>query len=169
MKSIDFRTNWIPDFLPIGSLWLETSATALRGPYVINWYKFTSGGSRFLEVFVNEHLPSLVEEPIASAALSGVCASSFAYAVASAPVNTCWKHWTLLCETNLEIIKCGLENILFHATPYRHIIPLSEACQMFGIVWIYIRYIRFYTIWYDLMILYYATMFYCLVQWYATI
>ena len=34
MKSIDFRTNWIPDFLPIGSLWLETSATALRGPYV---------------------------------------------------------------------------------------------------------------------------------------
>ena len=38
MKSIDFRifrTNWIPDFLPIGSLWLETSATALRGPYVI--------------------------------------------------------------------------------------------------------------------------------------
>ena len=32
MKSIDFRTNWIPDFLPIGSLWLETSATALRGP-----------------------------------------------------------------------------------------------------------------------------------------
>ena len=36
MKSIDFRTNWIPDFLPIGSLWLETSATALRGPYVIN-------------------------------------------------------------------------------------------------------------------------------------
>ena len=38
VKSIDFRifrTNWIPDFLPIGSLWLETSATALRGPYVI--------------------------------------------------------------------------------------------------------------------------------------
>ena len=37
MKSIDFRifrTNSIPDFLPIGSLWLETSATALRGPYV---------------------------------------------------------------------------------------------------------------------------------------
>ena len=34
MKSIDFRTNWIADFLPIGSLWLETSATALRGPYV---------------------------------------------------------------------------------------------------------------------------------------
>ena len=39
MKSIDFRifrTNWIPDFLPIGSLWLETSATALCGPYVIS-------------------------------------------------------------------------------------------------------------------------------------
>ena len=38
MKPIDFRifrTNWIPDFLPIGSLWLETSATALCGPYVI--------------------------------------------------------------------------------------------------------------------------------------
>ena len=34
MKSIDFRTNWIPDLLPIGSLWLETSATALCGPYV---------------------------------------------------------------------------------------------------------------------------------------
>ena len=37
MKPIDFRifrTNWIPDFLPIGSLWLETSATALCGPYV---------------------------------------------------------------------------------------------------------------------------------------
>ena len=37
MKSIDFRIfriNWIPDFFPIGSLWLETSATALRGPYV---------------------------------------------------------------------------------------------------------------------------------------
>ena len=41
MKPIDFRifrTNWIPDFLPIGSLWLETSATALCGPYVINLY-----------------------------------------------------------------------------------------------------------------------------------
>ena len=36
MKSIGFRTNWIPDLLPIGSLWLETSATALRGPYVIS-------------------------------------------------------------------------------------------------------------------------------------
>ena len=35
MKSIDFRTNWISDFLPIGSLWLETSATALCGPYVM--------------------------------------------------------------------------------------------------------------------------------------
>ena len=38
MKSIDFRifrTNWIPDFLPIGSVWLETSATALCGPYVM--------------------------------------------------------------------------------------------------------------------------------------
>ena len=37
MKSIDFRifrTHWIPDLLPIGSLWLETSATALCGPYV---------------------------------------------------------------------------------------------------------------------------------------
>ena len=37
MKPIDFRifrTNWIPDFLPIGSLWLGTSATALCGPYV---------------------------------------------------------------------------------------------------------------------------------------
>ena len=41
MKSIDFRifrTNWIPDFLPIGSLWLETSATALCGPYVKSIY-----------------------------------------------------------------------------------------------------------------------------------
>ena len=40
MKPIDFRifrTNWIPDFLPIGSLWLETSATALCGPYVIQY------------------------------------------------------------------------------------------------------------------------------------
>ena len=39
MKSIDFRifpTNWIPDFLPIGLLWLETSATASCGPYVIS-------------------------------------------------------------------------------------------------------------------------------------
>ena len=35
MKSIDFRTNGMSDFLPIGSLWLETSATALCGPYVI--------------------------------------------------------------------------------------------------------------------------------------
>ena len=45
MKSIDFRTNWISDFLPIGSLWLETSATALCGPYVnytllVNWFSY---------------------------------------------------------------------------------------------------------------------------------
>ena len=37
---MDFRADWISDFLPIGSLWLETSATALRGsnvtwPYIL--------------------------------------------------------------------------------------------------------------------------------------
>ena len=37
VKSTDFQTNWIPEFLPIGSLWLETSATAWRGPYVKNF------------------------------------------------------------------------------------------------------------------------------------
>ena len=47
MKSIDFRTNWIPDFLPIGSLWLETSATALCGPYVILNLMFSSFKNHF--------------------------------------------------------------------------------------------------------------------------
>ena len=45
MKSIDFRTNWISDFLPIGSLWLETSATALRGPYV-SYQQYIAGGRK---------------------------------------------------------------------------------------------------------------------------
>ena len=43
MKSIDFPTNWVPDLLPIGSLWLETSATALCGPYVSCSEQGTSG------------------------------------------------------------------------------------------------------------------------------
>ena len=50
MKSIDFRifrTNWISEFLPI-ELWLETSATALCGPYVTHVFSF--GNCEFQEV-----------------------------------------------------------------------------------------------------------------------
>ena len=38
LTSIDFRTNWIPHLLPIGSLSLETSATASCGRYVKKLY-----------------------------------------------------------------------------------------------------------------------------------
>ena len=55
MKSIDIRINWIPDFLPISSLWLETSAAALCGPYV----------TVFCALKFAKYAPKMFQEPSA--------------------------------------------------------------------------------------------------------